>query len=155
MIVTEPPEGAAGGAVNALGIPLGVCVGLKLPHDPAGMQLQFTPPVAESCVTVATTLLTVPAAKVVGAVVIATLSPGPEPHPAMAKAQDVTTKIHRVSLFIMQAFVSEIDCHLIDVFLEIEVTKAGCAYLHAADRRLCLRDGQEGLTRRLNDPGGI
>jgi hypothetical protein len=78
-------------------------------------------------VTVATTLLAVPAARVVGAVVIATLSPEPEPHPAMPKAQDATTKVQRVSLFIMPAFVSEIDCHPIDVFLEIEVTKAGCA----------------------------
>jgi len=74
-------------------------------------------------VTVAMTMLVVPAAKVVGAAVIATLSPGLEPHPAMAKAQEATTKVQRVSLFIMPAFVSEIDCHLIDVFLEIEVTR--------------------------------
>jgi len=75
-------------------------------------------------VTVATTLLAAPAARVVGAVVIATVRPEPEPHPATLKAQSATTKVQRVSLFIMPAFVSEIDCHLIDVLLEIEVTKA-------------------------------
>jgi hypothetical protein len=48
MIVTEPPEGAAGGAVYALGKSLAVCVGLKVPHDPAGMQVHFTPPGAAS-----------------------------------------------------------------------------------------------------------
>jgi hypothetical protein len=101
------------------------------------------------------TMFVVPAAKVVGAAVIATLSLGLEPHPAMAKAQDATTRVQKVSLFIMPAFVSEIDCHLIDVFLETEVTKACCAHVHTALRRLCRRDGQEGLARRLNNPGGI
>jgi len=48
MIVTEPPEGEAGGAVYALGSPLAVCVGLKVPHEPAGMQVHFTPPGTES-----------------------------------------------------------------------------------------------------------
>ena len=51
--------------------------------------------------TVATTLLAVPAAKVVGAVVMATLSPEPEPHPAMPKAQNATIKVPNVTLFII------------------------------------------------------
>jgi hypothetical protein len=88
-------------------------------------------------VTVATTLLAVRAAKVAGAVVIAILSSEPDPHPAMPKAQSATTKVHSLTLYIFPAFDSEIDCHLIDVFLEIEVTKAGCACVHAPHRRLC------------------
>ena len=59
--------------------------------------------------TVAMTMFVVPAAKVVGAAVIATLSPEPEPHPAMPKAQSAATIVQRVSLFIFPAFDSEID----------------------------------------------
>jgi hypothetical protein len=79
------------------------------------------------------TIFVVPAAKVVGAAVIATPRPEPEPHPAMLRAQDATTRVQRVSLFIMPAFVSEIDCHLVDVFLEIEVTKAARMYTRLID----------------------
>jgi hypothetical protein len=44
---------AALGAVNVVVAPLAVCVGLKVPQDAAGAQLQSTPAFVESLVTVA------------------------------------------------------------------------------------------------------
>ena len=53
MMVTDPPLGTATGAVYIVAAPLAVFVGLNEPHDPDGVQLQFTPPAAESFVTFA------------------------------------------------------------------------------------------------------
>lgn len=54
--VTLPPEGTAGGAVYIVVAVLpGEVLGLNEPHDPAGVQLQFTPAPAESFATVAVT----------------------------------------------------------------------------------------------------
>ena len=53
VIVTFPPPGAVDGAVYVVTAPLAVCEELKDPQDPAGAQLQSTPPAAESFVTVA------------------------------------------------------------------------------------------------------
>jgi hypothetical protein len=46
--------------------PLAVCAGLKDPHDPAGAQLQSTPPFAESLETVAEIVAVALAARVLG-----------------------------------------------------------------------------------------
>ena len=50
-------------------LPLGVEVGLKVPQVDAGVQLQLTPPPAESFLTVAATLAVPPAPRTPGGVV--------------------------------------------------------------------------------------
>jgi hypothetical protein len=50
--------------------PLAVVAGLKLPHADAGLQLHFTPPLAESLVTAAATLAVPPSASIVGGMVL-------------------------------------------------------------------------------------
>jgi hypothetical protein len=74
VIVTEPP---AAGAVNVVVAPLAVCVALKDPQFPAGVQDQSTPPFALSFVTVAA-IVAVPLAAIVkgGAVLRAIAMPG-------------------------------------------------------------------------------
>lgn len=64
--VTVPPVGTALGAVYTVLLPLGVEVGLKVPHALAGVQLQFTPALALSFVTVTDTPTLLPAAIVEG-----------------------------------------------------------------------------------------
>jgi hypothetical protein len=49
------PVGTVLGAVNVVGVPLAVAVGLNVPQEPAGVQLQATPALALSLVTVADT----------------------------------------------------------------------------------------------------
>lgn len=61
--VTVP---AVPGAVNVVATPLAVCVGVKLPQEPEGEQLQSTPRFAESPVTAAVTEAVVPACIVAG-----------------------------------------------------------------------------------------
>ena len=53
--VTVPPDGTVLGAVYVVGLPLGVEVGLNVPHVPIGVQVQFTPAFLLSFVTVADT----------------------------------------------------------------------------------------------------
>jgi hypothetical protein len=69
VMVTLPPVGAAAGAVYVVMPPLGVEVGLKTPHAVAGVQLQFTPPGAESFWTVAATLAVPPVPSHAGGIV--------------------------------------------------------------------------------------
>jgi hypothetical protein len=105
VIITEPPDGMAGGAVNMLVAPLSVLLGLKEddPHATAGVQPQITPAFAGSLVTVATTLSVELTAKVVGAIEIVTASgfllllP---PQLALLHAQNATKTIQRVPRFI-------------------------------------------------------
>ncbi|HEX4643628.1 MAG TPA: hypothetical protein VH161_09170 [Candidatus Acidoferrales bacterium] len=66
VIVTLPPLGAVDGAVYMVAAPLAVCAGLKVPHDPAGAQLQSTPPLALSFDTVAEIIAVALAASVAG-----------------------------------------------------------------------------------------
>jgi len=53
--VALPPLGTVLGAVYVVVLPLGVDVGLKDPHAAVGVQVQFTPALAPSLVTVADT----------------------------------------------------------------------------------------------------
>jgi glycine cleavage system regulatory protein len=55
-MVTVPPDGTVAGAVYVVMTVLSVRGGLKLPQADVGVQLQFTPALAESLVTVAATL---------------------------------------------------------------------------------------------------
>ncbi|HUC52822.1 MAG TPA: hypothetical protein VMR90_02170 [Candidatus Cybelea sp.] len=66
MITTVALGGTVEGAVYRVAIPLAVEVGLKLPQELAGVQLQFTPFAAESFDTVAVTEADIPMATVVG-----------------------------------------------------------------------------------------
>jgi hypothetical protein len=91
MIVTLPPVGTVAGAVYVVMLPLGVEVGLKAPQAAAGVQLQFTPPAAESFWTVAATLAVPPIPSVAGGIVESVTETGcgggpdtgelPPPHP--------------------------------------------------------------------------
>ena len=69
MTVTLPPVGTVAGAVYVVMLPLGVTVGLKAPQAAAGVQLQVTPPAAESFCTVAATLAVPPVPSVAGGIV--------------------------------------------------------------------------------------
>lgn len=69
MMVTLPPVGTVAGAVYVVMLPLGVEVGLKAPQAAAGVQLQVTPPAAESFCTVAATLAVPPVASAAGGLV--------------------------------------------------------------------------------------
>jgi hypothetical protein len=104
VIVTEPPDGMAGGAVNTLVAPLAVLLGLKEadPHATEGVQDQITPPFAGSLATVATTLPVELTARVVGAIEIVTVSGFLLllPQPAMLHAQSATKTIQTVPRFI-------------------------------------------------------
>jgi hypothetical protein len=53
VIVTVPPAGTVEGAVYVVVRPLTVCVELKLPQLPTGLQLQFTPAFCTSLATTA------------------------------------------------------------------------------------------------------
>ena len=66
MIVTFPPLGEVDGAVYVVVAPLAVCAGLNVPQDPAGAQLQSTPPLALSFDTVAEIVAVALAARVAG-----------------------------------------------------------------------------------------
>src|SRR5215469_16038030 len=91
MMVTLPPVGTVGGAVYVVMLPLGVEAGLKAPQAVAGVQLQLTPPAAESFCTVAATLAVPPAPSVAGGKVESVTETGcgvgpgtaelPPPHP--------------------------------------------------------------------------
>lgn len=94
MMVTLPPVGTVAGAVYVVMLPLGVEVGLKAPQAAAGVQLQFTPPAAESFCTVAATLAVPPVPSVAGGIVESVTEIGgggggpdtcelPPPHPEM------------------------------------------------------------------------
>ena len=60
MMVTLPPAGTVAGAVYVVMPPLGVEAGVKPPQAATGVQLQLTPPAAESFWTVAATLAVPP-----------------------------------------------------------------------------------------------
>lgn len=91
MIVTLPPVGTVAGAVYVVMLPLGVEVGLKAPQAAAGVQVQFTPPAAESFWTVAATLAVPPVPRIAGGIVESVTEtvggggpdtgPLPPPHP--------------------------------------------------------------------------
>lgn len=66
VIVTFPPLGEVDGAVYVVVAPLAVCVGLNVPQEPAGAQLQSTPPLALSFDTVAEIVAVALAARVAG-----------------------------------------------------------------------------------------
>ena len=68
VMVRLPPDGAMAGAVKVVMAPLAVEVGLKLPQADAGVQLQFTPPLALSLLTVAATFAVPPAARNAGGI---------------------------------------------------------------------------------------
>lgn len=66
MRVTLPPEGTALDVVYVVAVPLLVEVGLNVPQPPAGVQLQVTPALALSFVTVADIPTLSPTVMVVG-----------------------------------------------------------------------------------------
>ena len=76
VTVTLP---AAPGAVNDVALPLAVCVGLKLPHEPAGVQLQSTPPFVLSLATFAVIEAVPFTFNEAGAPLSVTLTPEDEP----------------------------------------------------------------------------
>jgi hypothetical protein len=104
VIVTEPPDGIAGGAVNTLVAPLGVLLGAKEndPHATAGVQAQITPAFAGSLVTVATTVAVELTARLVGAMEIVTASGFLLllPQPPLIHEKSATKIIQRVPRFI-------------------------------------------------------
>jgi hypothetical protein len=108
MMVTLPPVGTVAGAVYVVMPPLGVEVGLKAPQAAAGVQLQFTPPAAESFCTVAATLAVPPVPSTAGGIVESVTEMGgggggpcelPPPHPEMV----ATTPMARRDKFLFTA----------------------------------------------------
>jgi hypothetical protein len=103
-MVTGP---AAAGAVYEVVTVLAVCAGVKVPHVAAGVQLQSTPPFAESFVTVAAIVAVAFTAREVGGAVLSemasagggvTLELLPHPTPT-SRASKITTA--NVQLFFM------------------------------------------------------
>jgi hypothetical protein len=98
VIVTFPPLGEVEGAVYMVAAPLAVCARLNDPQDPAGAQLQSTPPLALSFDTVAEIIAIALAASVaggawlsatemVGAGFDAGVEPDPQPDKLTARAR--------------------------------------------------------------------
>ncbi len=96
VTVTLPPVGGVAGAVNVVDAPLAVCAGLNDPQLPAGAQLQSTPALAVSFVTVAEMLAVPLAARVVGGAWVKAIEmppvedcieDDPEPHPEIPNAR--------------------------------------------------------------------
>src|SRR5580658_10862265 len=102
VIVTWPPTGIAGGAVNTAVPPLDVDAGANenSPQATAGVQDQVTPAALGSWTTVAATFPPVLTAKVVGAVVKVTARCPLLPQPATPKAHTESRTIQRVPRFI-------------------------------------------------------